>query len=236
MFVCGEAQSVLNALADRLAGKLKVDADFGEAVTKAKRDSENELRDDMGPYVALMDGLQSVVGKDYLWVRDVTVSNSMWGNRGLKIFDSKAGVHALGGGIGMGLQMGIGAAVAGDGRKVACLVGDGGLQLGIGELACAVQEQADLLLVIMNSRGYQVIKNIQDAQYGGRRVYVDLHTPDYALLCKSMGIPHVKLTSLADVRQALKQALDTPGPAVVEIDMDSVGPFKSTFAGPPVKK
>jgi acetolactate synthase-1/2/3 large subunit len=236
MFVCGEAQSVLDALADRLTGKIAVEPGFGAEITKAKHESEAELRDDMGPYVALMDALQQVVGRDFLWVRDVTVSNSMWGNRGLKIYQPKAGVHALGGGIGMGLQMGIGAALAGEGRKVACLVGDGGLQLGIGELACAFQEQADLLLVIMNSGGYQVIKNIQDAQYGGRHCYVDLHTPDYTLLCKSMAIPHVKLTTLDNAAKALQQALDTPGPAVVEIDMAAIGPFKRAFAGPPVKK
>ena len=50
--------------------------------------------------------------------------------------------HALGGGIGQGLPMAIGAAIAGTGKKTIALVGDGGLQLNIGELATAVQENA----------------------------------------------------------------------------------------------
>ena len=40
----------------------------------------------------------------------------------------------------------------------------------------------------MNDKRYGVIKNIQDAQYGGRRAYVDLHTPDYAKLCAIAGV------------------------------------------------
>jgi acetolactate synthase-1/2/3 large subunit len=44
-------------------------------------------------------------------VRDVTVSNSTWGNRELRFFEPNAGVHATGGGIGQGLPMAIGAAI-----------------------------------------------------------------------------------------------------------------------------
>ena len=50
--------------------------------------------------------------------------------------------------------------------------GDGGFLLNMGELATAVQERADMVIVLMNDKGYGVIKNIQDAQYGGRRHYV----------------------------------------------------------------
>ncbi len=45
-------------------------------------------------------------------MRDVTLSNSIWGNRLLNLYHPLSGVHALGGGIGQGLAMGIGAAVA----------------------------------------------------------------------------------------------------------------------------
>ncbi|WP_459617313.1 thiamine pyrophosphate-dependent enzyme, partial [Enterobacter hormaechei] len=100
---------------------------------------------------------------------------STWGNRHLNIFSPRAGVHALGGGIGQGLAMGIGAAVGAagtaPGRKTFVLAGDGGFILNLGELATAVQERADMLIVLMNDQGYGVIKNIQDAAYGGRRCY-----------------------------------------------------------------
>jgi acetolactate synthase-1/2/3 large subunit len=45
-------------------------------------------------------------------VRDVTVSNSTWGNRELRIFDPAPACTPLGGGIGQGLAMAIGTAIA----------------------------------------------------------------------------------------------------------------------------
>ena len=148
------------------------------------------LRDGLGPYVELVYAVQAAAGEHFNWVRDVTVCNSTWGNRELRLFDPRSGVHALGGGIGLGLAMAIGAATAASACAAAdatkhrsakqtwLLAGDGGFVLNLGELACAVQEQANFTVVLMNDRGYGVIKNIQDAQYGGRRVFADLHTPD----------------------------------------------------------
>jgi acetolactate synthase-1/2/3 large subunit len=170
-------------------------------------------------------------------VRDVTVSNSTWGNRELRIFEPSAGVHATGGGIGQGMPMAIGAAigaaVTGSGRKTFCLAGDGGFILNLGELACMVQEEAPMVIVLMNDKSYGVIKNIQDAQYGGRRCYADLHTPDYALLCKSIALPHARVSRLEELKGQLDEALAERGPFLLEIDMLSIGGFKSSFAGPP---
>ena len=70
------------------------------------------MRDGLGPYARLVAELQRAAGRDFVWVRDVTVSNSTWGNRSLHIVDPRDGVHALGGGIGQGVPMAIGAALA----------------------------------------------------------------------------------------------------------------------------
>ena len=93
-----------------------------------------------------------------------------------------------------------------------------------------------MLILLMNDRGYGVIKNIQDAQYGGRRGYVDLHTPDYAQLCAALALPHARVSNLADLPAQLAGALKAKGPFMLEIDMLSIGKFKTTFAGPPVNK
>ena len=115
------------------------------------------------------------------------------------------------------------------------LAGVGGFVLNLGELACAVQEKADFTVVLMNDRSYGVIKNIQDAQYGGRRVYAELHTPDYALLAQSLKFEHRRIERLADAPAGLEQLGARPGPKMLEVDMLAVGAFKTAFAGPPVK-
>lgn len=234
-FVPGDAALALAGLADRLAGRMKVDPALGRDLAAARTAAEKLVRTGLGPYATLVDALQRAAGRDFVWVRDVTVSNSTWGNRSLRIAGPRDGVHALGGGIGQGVQMAIGAALGAGSRKTLCLVGDGGLQVNIGELATLVQEQADVVVVLMNDRGYGVIRNIQDAQYGGRRYYADLHTPDFERLAQSIGLPFHRVRDLAAVDGLLKDAMGRRGPTLVEVDMVAVGPFASAFAGPPVK-
>ncbi|RZL87480.1 MAG: thiamine pyrophosphate-binding protein [Variovorax sp.] len=237
-FVCGDSALALDGLADRLeAAKYKADPSLLVDLRAAHEQAVATLTDGLGPYAELVRQLQAVAGRNFNWVRDVTVSNSTWGNRELRIFEPSAGVHATGGGIGQGMPMAIGAAVGAavtaSGRKTFCLAGDGGFILNLGELATVVQEKADLVIVLMNDQGYGVIKNIQDAQYGGRRCYVDLHTPDYAMLCKSLALPHARVKSLDELPERLGAALASSGPFLLEIDMLSIGAFKSSFAGPP---
>ncbi len=103
----------------------------------------------------------------------------------------------------------------------------------IGELATAVELQANVVFIMMNDRGYGVIRNIQDAQYNGRRVYADILTPDFSLICKAVGLPHERIAKIDDFEAALDRALAASGPRMIEIDMVAIGPFSQSFAGPP---
>jgi len=236
MFVHGDASAVLEELATLLEGRIKVDPAFAQDLAAARESAVADVSKGLGPYKRLVDALQAAVGRDYNWVRDVTISNSTWGNRMLKIFSPRAGVHALGGGIGQGMQMGIGAALAGSAAKTVCLVGDGGLMVNVGELATAVQENANVMIVLMNDQCYGVIRNIQDAHYGGRRCYVDLHQPDFAQFCESLKLTHYRIKSLDEADAIIREGMAKTGPVLVEVEMLSVGSFATAFAGPPVKK
>jgi acetolactate synthase-1/2/3 large subunit len=235
-FIVGDSALALAGLADRLAGRMKIDRVFAQDLASARDAARALVADGLGPYQQLVEELQRAAGRDFIWVRDVTISNSTWGNRSLAIAGPRDGVHALGGGIGQGVQMALGAALAADGRKTLCLVGDGGLQVNIGELNTLVQEKADVVVLLMNDGGYGVIRNIQDAYYGGRRYYSDLHTPDFSALAAALGLPHYRVSDLRAVGDVLRKAVAGRGPVIVEIDMQSVGGFAKQFAGPPVRK
>ncbi|SAL60253.1 acetolactate synthase II large subunit [Caballeronia terrestris] len=236
LFVHGDAASVLDDLATRLEGRLSIDPKFASDLAAARETAVADVAKGLGPYRRLVESLQRAVGRDYNWVRDVTISNSTWGNRLLKVFQPRAGVHALGGGIGQGMQMAIGAALAESAAKTVCLVGDGGLMVNVGELVTAVQEKANVMIVLMNDQCYGVIRNIQDAQYGGRRMFVELHQPDFAQFCASFGMTHRRISSLDHADDIIREGLAVDGPVLVEVDMLSVGSFATAFAGPPVKK
>jgi acetolactate synthase-1/2/3 large subunit len=234
LFVRGDAGMVLEALAAAAREGLAVEPQLAADVAAARDAMVGAIRGDIAPYHALVDALQDALPEGAAWVRDVTISNSMWGNRYLRIGDDRAGVHAVGGGIGQGLPMAIGAAL---GRKAGAvaLSGDGGLSLCLGELATAVDENAPLTLVLMNDNGYGVIRNIQDAQYGGRKSYSDILVPDFSMVAGSIGLRHRKVADLAEFPAALAEALAHDGPNVIEVDMIAIGGFSKNFAGPPTK-
>jgi acetolactate synthase-1/2/3 large subunit len=235
-FVAGDASLALRGLVERLKGRMAIDPSFGADARDARRLAEQQLRASLGPYDMLVAALQAALPADFVWVRDVTVSNSTWGNRLLRVDGPRNGVHALGGGIGMGAAMGVGAALAAGDRKTVALSGDGGLMVNLGELATAVQERADLLLVVMNDKGYGVIRNIQDARFGGRHYYADLHTPGFADLAKALGWTHHRLSRIDDAEALVAKVAGESGPRLLEVDMQAIGPFAAAFAGPPVRK
>jgi len=233
-FIAGDARLALEYLLARLPERLDADVAFLADIGAARQRSEATLRTALGPYVSIADALSERISRDgHPWVRDVTVSNSTFGNRYVRLAAPHLGVHALGGGIGQGIAMGIGAALAGETAKTITLLGDGGAQLMIGELATAVEMQAATVFVLMNDKGYGVIRNIQDAQYGSRHVYSNILTPDFALVCASVGLPHVRIADVARFEAELDKALAASGPRMIEIDMVAIGPFSQSFAGPP---
>ena len=239
-FVHGDAALALDALADRLEGSMEIDPALLPDLRVARQQAGQQVDAGLGSYLTLKNELERHLKQQCWWVRDITLSNSMWGNRAPALNHPRAGVHALGGGIGQGLAMAIGTAIANEthalGRKTVVLAGDGGFMLNVGELACAVQEKADLLVLLMNDRCYGVIKNIQDDIYGGRHCYVDLVNPDFGALCASLKVPHFLLSDPSKTSDTLATALRQPGPVMVEVDMKAWGPFTAKFAGPIVKK
>lgn len=234
LFVAGDGRQVLEGLLQRLPKTLDTDSTFLANIATARAKSEATLRAGLGPYVSVAEYLSNRVhAGGHPWVRDVTISNSTFGNRYVRLAAPHLGVHALGGGIGQGIAMGIGAALAGVSAKTITLLGDGGAQLMIGELATAVETRANMVFILMNDRGYGVIRNIQDAQYGSRRVYSDILTPDFALVCQSVGLPHERVADVKNFAAALDRSLAVTGPCLIEIDMTAIGPFSQSFAGPP---
>lgn len=233
-FVCGDASEALAALLDRLPDALQTDPQLHYDIAVARAQSEGALRARLGPYQVVADHLLAVTREgSHPWVRDVTISNSTFGNRYVQIAAPHLGVHALGGGIGQGIAMAIGAASASPDARTIALVGDGGAQLGIAELITAVDEDLPITFVLMNDAAYGVIENIQDAQYDGRRHYSKLKTPDFGMLCKAIDLTHSKVTRIEDFAEVFDAAMQGKGPALVEVDMTAIGPFAESFAGPP---
>lgn len=231
-FICSDCKPVLGYLAGQLADKS--DRSYDEQIQRAVAQSESALIEQVGNYANICSALREALPQDGIFVRDITVSGSTWGSRLMTFEQPNQNIHSLAGAIGLGLAHGIGCARANPDKKVATIVGDGGLMLGIGELATMVQENTDMVLIVMNDGGYGVMRGIQNNYFGGRQYFNQLHTPDYSEVGRAMNMASWKVASVEAFAEAIQQAISLAGPALIEVDMSGVGPLE--FSGPPQKK
>jgi acetolactate synthase-1/2/3 large subunit len=228
-FVCGDAQLTLQGLLERIEGRIRIDATFPAEFRKLKQDARAVFEETLGPYSSFAGQLRKVTPRDAVWVRDITVSNSTWGHRLFELHAPRDNIYPTCAGIGQGFPLAIGAAVAAGRRKTVLLSGDGGFVLNLGELWTVAQERPNLLIIVMNDRGYAVIKHMQDAQFGGNRQYGDLLGPDFGALAGLAGLPFWKVARAADFGATAAQALQTDGPAMIEVDMSVIGAHPPYF-------
>ena len=229
LFVCGDAKTTLEALVQVVRGKMSIDPEFPSEFRALKERVRTEFRDSLGSYAKFAGILRKTMPRDAVWVRDITVSQTTWGNRLFELYGPRENVYPIGAGIGQGVCLGIGAAIAAQGRKTVIMTGDGGLFFNIGELWTAVQEGVDALIIVMNDRGYGVIKHIQDATAGGRHYFADLRGPDLSQLAALAGIRFWKAGSETEFETALADAMAIRGTCMLEVDMKSVGDVPKYF-------
>jgi acetolactate synthase I/II/III large subunit len=128
-------------------------------------------------------------------------------------FNSSTGYGTLG----YALPAALGAKLARPGRPVVALVGDGGLQFTVGELATAVELALPLPILLWNNRGYGEIKRYM-AERGIPQIGVDIYTPDFLTIARGFGCRAEKAESLKHLRWLLQQADQETGPTLIEVD------------------
>ena len=229
----GEAGAALSALADRLEGRMQVASDWAETIAKTRDQAHAAYRPTLGPYADFAKIVRAAMPDDCYWVRDITISNSTWGNRFLPLSGPEQNIYPVGAAIGPGYQMGIGAALADRRRKTVAMTGDGGFYLNMTELWTAAQENVDVVIMVMNDQGYGVIKDIQNTLYGGRHYAADPVGPDLEGLAKLAGMPFWRIGTVEELGPKLKEAIALDGPALVEVDMTKFGPYPPYFVAPP---
>ncbi|AJO80289.1 5-guanidino-2-oxopentanoate decarboxylase [Pseudomonas sp. MRSN 12121] len=102
-------------------------------------------------------------------------------------------------------------------RPVACLIGDGGLQFTLAELASAVEARTPVIVLLWNNQGYEEIKRYM-VNRAIEPVGVDIYTPDFVGVAKALGCAAEAIDSVEGLRQALRAASDRQGPTLIEID------------------
>lgn len=114
--------------------------------------------------------------------------------------------------LGYGLPAAIG--VAATGTPTLAVVGDGGLAMGLAELATAQQHQLPLVVLVVDDAGYGMLR-FDQRRKGHPERGVDLTSPRWAELAAAFDLPIDQPSGAGELRDALAHAAVTGGPRLV---------------------
>jgi acetolactate synthase-1/2/3 large subunit len=132
------------------------------------------------------------------------------------------------GSMGFALPAGIGAKVARPEAEVWVVVGDGGFQMTMAELATIVQEKLNVKIAIINNGYLGMVRQWQEFFYEGRYESTPLLSPDFVKLADAYGIPALSVTQRSQAIPAIRTARSHAGAALIDFRVeqeDSVYPM-----------
>jgi acetolactate synthase I/II/III large subunit len=180
-----------------------------------------EARDLPGPLAlsAVMAALRERLPPDAILTNGAG-NFSVWAHRYYEFHRYPTQLGPRSGSMGYGVPAAIAAKAVHPDRPVVCLAGDGDFMMTGQELATAVQEQLDVVVLVVNNGMYGTIRMHQERRYPGRVVGTDLRNPDFVALAQAYGAHGALVERSEDVADALDEALACGRPALVELRVD----------------
>ena len=109
--------------------------------------------------------------------------------------------------MGFGLPAAIGVQLAHPGSVVACITGEGSIQMCIQELSTCLQYELPLKIININNQSLGMVKQWQDMQYGGRLSESTYQgsLPDFIALAESFGHVGMKVEKYEDLQKSMEE-------------------------------
>jgi acetolactate synthase-1/2/3 large subunit len=126
--------------------------------------------------------------------------------------------------MGFGLPAAIGAQIARPDREVWAILGDGGFQMTMHDLATVMQEQLPIKIALSNNGYLGLVRQWQEMFYGKRYEATHLQAnPDFAKLAELYGIRSWKAANSEEAQIAIEEARAHAGPAFIEFQIVQEG-------------
>lgn len=151
------------------------------------------------------------VGQHQLW------SAQYNGRKHVRQFLTSGGLGTMGFGYGAAL----GAQVAFPERTVVHITGDGSFHMNLNEICTAVSYNLPVITIIMNNRVLGNVRQWQTMFYGSRYSQTDPHRKtDYVKLADAFGARGFRVSNIAELRDALREAMKRTGPVLIDAQID----------------
>lgn len=144
--------------------------------------------------------------------------HQMWAAQHYRFKEANTWITSGGlGTMGFEVPAALGAKLGRPDKTVWSVAGDGGFQMTMCDLATAVENNIDVKFAILNNSTLGMVRQLQDLFYGGEfTATLYSGNPDFVKIAEAYGITGIRVTDKAQVAAAIQQAMDTPGPVIVE--------------------
>lgn len=161
--------------------------------------------------------LNELTGGDAIIVTDVG-QHQMVAIRYAQFNTSLSNVTSGGlGTMGFALPAAIGAKFGAPERTVVAIIGDGGFQMTLQELAVIMQEKTAVKILILNNNFLGMVRQWQELFNERRYSFVNMHNPDFVAIAKGYGIAAQKVSIRKQLKNALQAMLDHNGAYLLEV-------------------
>jgi benzoylformate decarboxylase len=129
------------------------------------------------------------------------------------------GYHlAVSGALGFAMPASVGFKLAVPERPVACVIGDGSSMYSIQALWTAARHAANVTFVVINNRGYSILKSFRDAIGAGEMVPgLDVHGVEIVQIASGFGVEGEVVERAEDLRSSIERALDAGRPYLLDV-------------------
>jgi acetolactate synthase-1/2/3 large subunit len=214
----GDLAPTLSALADELERHPapRFDAWAREAADRSMVLPTDRIGAQNLSATTVLDRFFEVMPSNAIVTTDVG-QHQMWAAQRIRPREPRAFATSAGlGSMGFGFPAAIGAQVAHPDRPVFAIVGDGGFQMSLTELATLKRHGLPVKIVLIDNRNLGMVRQWQELFYDERYSATNLSdNPDFAAIAAAYGIRSETVDSLGDLGSAFGRLIGIPGPALL---------------------
>lgn len=222
--VCADARLALQAILKELSGRSAASRWDREEIASHREAAYQLTRKHAPNQVEIIEAIRRELDDDAIVVSGIT-NMGYWTHLAFPVLAPRSYLTtSYFATLGYGFPTALGAKVGNPHRQVVALCGDGGFMYGLSDLATAVQESINVVTIVFNDQALGSTLTDQETRYGGRVIGTRVHTPNFAKLAQSFGAEGTRLGNAGELGDALRGALKSNKPVVIETPIKSWTP------------
>lgn len=231
--IVGDAKMILQemlatakAIAKKEAGRAKKTTEWGKRIDQWKKEFHQETCFDCVPIKPqrIIREVQKIIDKSpkKTIITTEVGRNQLWAFHYMNIREPRNWVTSGGlGCMGAGFPMALGAQVARPDCKTLNMAGDGSFQMTMQDLATCTTYDIPVVNVIFDDSSLGNVRMWQKLFYNGRYSNTDLkNNPNFVKIAEAYGCYGIKVERPGEIAEALKEAMKSGKPAIVDIAID----------------